>query len=381
MRDEARVGRFHQGQQAKPCTNRPDIKLQPACPGAPNRSLPSGGVHITVMSVAAGAQEAIKFRPRRLGHANLWVSDVDRNTEFYNKVLGLNLEATEPGILGSFLGNGNTHHDVGTVQITRGEDRLGRDGQVLIPKEISGDIGLFHLGWEMENESLLVDAIERLKKTDQPIGFFADHQNSHSIYIPDPDGYLHEFYADELKDWRSVLHGKMELITGVWNPGENPPHSDPRYDPDPELYGVKGAPLRPRYITHSTHVVSDFDKSLDFFGEVAGLNPIHIANDYSYANFQSGIGRYDLSIFQARNGEKAEMHHIGFELESEAALEDSIRALGEQGVEIEKQLDNDSKRSFFLLDPDKIRWEFFVDRTPDFAAITGADPTERPYLA
>jgi len=39
----------------------------------------------------------------------------------------------------------------------------------------------------------LVDAIQRLKKTDQPIAFFADHQLSHSIYIPDPDGKLNEF--------------------------------------------------------------------------------------------------------------------------------------------------------------------------------------------
>src|SRR5690554_5633021 len=73
--------------------------------------------------------EGVRFGPRRLGHANLWVGDVHRNTEYYNKVFGLHLEATEPGILGSFLGNGNTHHDIGTVQITRGEDRLGRDGQ------------------------------------------------------------------------------------------------------------------------------------------------------------------------------------------------------------------------------------------------------------
>ena len=106
------------------------------------------------MSVAVETTEkAINFNPRRLGHVNLWVGDYKRNTEFYNKVLGFHIEATEPGILGSFLGNGNTHHDVGTVQVTHGEDRVGRDGQILIPKEISGKTGLFHLGWEMENES------------------------------------------------------------------------------------------------------------------------------------------------------------------------------------------------------------------------------------
>ena len=48
--------------------------------------------------------------------------------------------------------------------MTHGEDRVGRDGQILIPKEISNKTGLFHLGWEMENESGLVDAIQRLKR-------------------------------------------------------------------------------------------------------------------------------------------------------------------------------------------------------------------------
>ncbi len=333
------------------------------------------------MSVAVEApQEAINFSPRRLGHVNLWVGDYRRNTKFYNEVLGLNLEATEPGILGSFLGNGNTHHDVGTVQITKGEDRVGRDGQILIPREISGKVGLFHLGWEMENEAELVAAIDRLKKTDQPIGFFADHQLSHSIYIPDPDGFLHEFYADEQSDWKNWFKGELELITGVWNPGENEPHRDMRYHPAPKLYGVDDAPLHPRYITHCTMIVSDFDRAMHFYGDVAGLKPIRV-EEGSFANFEGGIGRYDFSFFRAQDGDEVGMHHCGFELESEAALEESLAALKAQSVAIEKEIDNDAKRSLFLLDDDGIRWEFFVDRDPDFASIVDADPAERPYLA
>ena len=334
------------------------------------------------MAIAAvETPEPINFRPRRLGHVNLWVGDVKKNTEFYNKVLGFHLEATEPGIKGSFLGNGNTHHDIGTVEITRGEDRLGRDGQVLIPKDMSGRTGLFHLGWEMENEKVLVDAIFRLKKTDQPISFFADHQISHSIYIPDPDGNLNEFYADFLKDWRSMFQGEMKLITGVWNPGEKPAHSDVRYDPKPRFYGVTDAPLHPKHITHAAFAVADFERSFRFYSEVAGLKPIHVDAKRTYATFASGIGRYDLAIFQARKGEKVGLHHAGFELESEAALKASKAALKKQGVKIEKEVDDGSKWSLFLLDPDKTRWEFFVDRKRDHGAIAEAAATERAYLA
>ena len=333
------------------------------------------------MSVAVEAtEEAINFGPRRLGHVNLWVGDYKRNTKFYNEVLGFKLEATEPGILGSFLGNGNTHHDIGMVEITTGEDRVGRDGQILIPKEISNKIGLFHLGWEMENEAVLVEAIDRLKETDQPIAFFADHQLSHSIYIPDPDGFLHEFYADEQSDWKKWFKGELELITGVWNPGENEPHREVRYDPNPELYGVDSAPLHPRYITHSTMIVSDFTRALHFYEEVAGLKPISVMEG-SHACFEGGIGRYVFSFFVAQDDDEVGMHHCSFELESEEALERSLSVLKEQGVAIEKEVDNESKRSLFVLDDDKIRWEFFVERERNFATIAAADPAERPYLS
>tara|TARA_B100001123_G_scaffold450007_2_gene617985 strand:- start:2693 stop:3697 length:1005 start_codon:yes stop_codon:yes gene_type:complete len=327
------------------------------------------------------SSEAISFGPRRLGHVNLWVGDCQRNTEQYNKVFGFHVEATEPGILASFLGNGNTHHDIGMVQITDGEDRVGRDGSVLIAKEISGKTGLFHLGWEMHNESLLVEAIDRLRKTDQAVAFFADHQISHSIYIPDPDGNLHEFYADELKDWRSIFQGELELITGVWNPGDKEPHADPRYDPNPRLYGVDDAPLHPLRITHCAFVVSNVKRAMHFYEHVAGLNKVHVADDDSYAIFEGDMGDYNLSIFQAREGEQVGMHHCGFQLADEESLEQSVASLIEDGVHIERQINDINKRSLFLLDHDGIRWEFCVDRAIDYSAIGLADPLDRPYLA
>ena len=43
--NEARIGRFHQGQRAESPHQRPDTKLQSACPSYPNRSCVPGGVH------------------------------------------------------------------------------------------------------------------------------------------------------------------------------------------------------------------------------------------------------------------------------------------------------------------------------------------------
>lgn len=332
------------------------------------------------MTDTASANTLIRFGPRRLGHANLWVGDVKRNTEFYNHVFGLHLECTEPGILGSFLGNGNTHHDIGTVEITRGEDRVGRDGQVLIPKSISANTGLFHLGWEMENEAQLVAAIARLRRTDQEITMFADHQISHSIYIPDPDGDLHEFYADAVVDWRPIFHGEMELITGLWDPEAQPPNEDPRYAPDPELYGVEGAPLRPLRIMHAGLTVSDLDKSVRWFVEVAGLDLSYRAEDDSFAILSGGIDRADLKLFQTEADEATGLHHVGFALESDAAVEQSKRDLAARDIPIEKEVDASGKHSLFILDPDGIRWEFGILRNPDPASVGDHPAAERRYL-
>jgi catechol 2,3-dioxygenase len=332
------------------------------------------------MSVqAAHPTEPIRFGPRRLGHANLWVGDVNRNTDYYNKVFGLHLEATEPGILGSFLGNGNTHHDIGTVEITRGEDRLGRDGQILIPKEVSSQTGLFHLGWEMRTEGELVAAVERLRRTDHPVTMFADHQISHSIYVPDPDGNLHEFYADALRDWRSIFQGELDLVTGVWDPGKEPPANDIRYDPEPRLYGVDGAPLNPLRITHAAMIVGDLERSVRWFTDVAGLHLEYRDPQGTYANFSGTLGEHSIGLIQAA-GESPCLHHISFQLQDENALEASKVELEARAVTIEKEVDNSTKHSLFLLDPDGIRWEFYVSRRPDHAAAAHSPQSERPYL-
>ena len=67
-------------------------------------------------------EPAVRFHPRRLGHANLFVSDLDRSMRFYSAVCGLEEVRREPAIRIGFLSNGNTHHDVGLV--VEVEDRL-----------------------------------------------------------------------------------------------------------------------------------------------------------------------------------------------------------------------------------------------------------------
>src|SRR5262245_6899077 len=175
------------------------------------------------------ATAAARFAPRRLGHANLFVGDVERSAHFYQAVCGLELVRREPAITAAFLSNGNTHHDVGLIQVSP-EARRGRDGY-LQPSSTRGKRpGLNHLGFEMESEIDLVAAHQRAVAAAVPIFSTADHIISRSVYVFDPSGNLLEFYADALADWRTVFNPEQEdLVSGAWTPGATPPSAARHY--------------------------------------------------------------------------------------------------------------------------------------------------------
>lgn len=158
--------------------------------------------------------EKVAFRPRRLGHVNLYVSDLEASLSFYERHCGLARVRMESAIGAGFLSNGNTHHDLGLIEISRGQDRHGRDGHVQIQSTRGRQPGLNHLGWEMENQAALVQAYERMRAAGMAPQALYDHIISHAVYVPDPDGNVHEFYADSMKDWESVFN----LTMTTWSP-------------------------------------------------------------------------------------------------------------------------------------------------------------------
>src|SRR5690348_13796323 len=101
--------------------------------------------------------QRVSFAPRRLGHANLFVGDLDRSMAFYNGICGLEEVRREPGISAGFLTNGNSHHDIGLMQ-TMAAARVGREGHVQVPEGRGTRPGLNHFGWEMKNEASLIAA-------------------------------------------------------------------------------------------------------------------------------------------------------------------------------------------------------------------------------
>ena len=328
----------------------------------------------------------VNFAPRRFAHVNMWVGDLNESMKFYNEVCGVGAQATEPDLRAGFLTNGNTHHDMGLIEVTGGNERLGRDGQVQVTADMGLNPGLFHLGWEMENEADLVAAIERAKRADIAFDSTVDHLVTRSIYLPDPDGNMLEFYADVMKDWQGWFKGDLELITGVWNPGDPEPTTDPRYDPDAPITTVKDAPVHPLRITHAALATNDLGRLRAFYEDVGGLETSFVSRDGKLACLNGtatslGLSGCDLAICEVAADQPTGMHHFGFELENEKAVDAAVDALAGAGRAPKISIDNEMKKSFFILSPDDAWVEFGVDRSNGFSALDAEqDPTSRPFL-
>jgi catechol 2,3-dioxygenase len=313
----------------------------------------------TPQTTTGTAPAAHYFAPRRLGHVNLWVDDLGVSERFYNETCGLTVEFTEPDLIATFLGTGHTPHDLGMMQTTKGVDRYGRNGLLQLPGSIGLKPGLNHLAWELENEAELVAAWRRLKADKIETDITVDHQVAHSIYMFDPDGNYNEFYCDTVKNWRSVLHGAMELITSAWDPDVAHPATESLYDDAPELRRVDAAPVHPYRVTHAVLVTAKFDALLDFYQRIAGLRPVAQHDGITYLAGSQSAYAYNLVIVR---GDAPAYHHVAFEMKDDAALDAAIAGLGKRGVAIERRTDLPWKRSIFLIDPDGQYSEWYVRR-------------------
>lgn len=292
------------------------------------------------------------FTPRRLGHVNLIVGELERSTEFYRSVCGLALEFSETGLRGNFMGTGNTHHDVGVIERTV-EDRYGKDGHLQIPKEAAATVRLNHIAWEMDNELELARAYERAQAAGVPLARISDHQITHSIYLRDPDGNMVEFYADVIKDWRSVLHGEVDHITSVWRPDANTASAEPCWEEPETRRRVEGAQFHPARLSHAVLATQRLEEMTGFYQRVAGLSPVYADQQVALLRASLGDSPYHLAI--VRTAAEKSLHHFSFEVD---------------GAEIDAgAYSGPLKRSVFVTDPDGFRIEFFARTGNDYALL------------
>jgi catechol-2,3-dioxygenase len=115
----------------------------------------------------------------RLNHAVLYVRDVERTRDFYERVLGFKTLIWMPGQGAFFQAPGSTNdHDLGVFQIGSGAGPSGAGRST---------VGLYHLAWEVDT----LNELERIRGLLQDAGALvgaSDHVTTKSLYAQDPDG-------------------------------------------------------------------------------------------------------------------------------------------------------------------------------------------------
>ena len=117
------------------------------------------------------------YRPKYLGHVNIYVRNVERSHKWYENVLGLHTYEYRPGWAAFMSADIEQSHEVALMQV--GDDA---------PAQHKGQVGLNHMAWMMETLDDLKDAYWRLKENEVELERIVDHGVSLGIYFRDPDG-------------------------------------------------------------------------------------------------------------------------------------------------------------------------------------------------
>jgi hypothetical protein len=187
----------------------------------------------------------------------------------------------------------------------------------------------------MENEKELVDAYSRARTSGFPIGRTLDHVISHSVYVTDPDGNGHEFYADEMRDWRRIYNLDVEdEVTAQWDPLAKPSRQEANYNVDAPIRRVEAAPVHPSHLIGTKFATRNFDAMRDFFVSVAGLKvACESATPQREAGFAGALGRVDVTLVEAGEGEPTGLRSFRFRLNEAVDAAPLAKKLQASGVD------------------------------------------------
>lgn len=128
---------------------------------------------------------------KELGHAVLYVRDLERSRTFYRDLLGFPELGAGQGY--AAFGTPRTHHEL-----------LLLEQPQATPLPPRPRIGLYHLGLKVgDSDDELRAAKEELEAAGVGIIGMSDHGVTHSFYFADPDGNELELYVDVDDSWKT----------------------------------------------------------------------------------------------------------------------------------------------------------------------------------
>ena len=291
------------------------------------------------------------FAARRLGHVNLFVSDIDASVLFYRNVVGLGVAWRRTNMRTGFLTNGNSHHDIGLI------DLHGPLGETSVPT-------LNHLAFELETQRDLVEGYRRALSNGFGFTAMYDHEISHSLYYRDTEGDLIEIYADTEVDWQKRLVNPIKPNLDKWIPGSIPPSEQRHFVQNPVFKRQDDAIFHAKKVTHAVLAVADLRAASAQYQKVLGLRPAFGDVGQGAVSLAGSCGGRDVTLLQARDGVVPGLHHFGFAAWSDEDLKTSVSRAKSEGIAVESEVDCEWRYSVVLKDPDGFRVQLYVDRRP-----------------
>jgi catechol 2,3-dioxygenase len=130
----------------------------------------------------------------RIASVRLGVRDLQRSTDFYERVLGLPLVSRDE------------HRALLGAEAERPALALSATDTSTLAAPHS--TGLFHVAWLHPSRAALADTVRRVARAGWPIDGASDHGVSEALYLSDPDGLGIEIYADRPREqWQRPADG------------------------------------------------------------------------------------------------------------------------------------------------------------------------------
>jgi len=308
------------------------------------------------MSAQLGHNAPGIFRPRRIGHVNFWVNDHEKVAEFYRDIVGVGEAYRRPAIKAIFMTNGNTYHDVAFMDLAG-------------PRGAGHQVGMHHFSLELESEKALVDGYKECLSRGFNFDFTISADVTNSAYGSDPDGNRFEVYADITPNWREERKG--EVSSGgrqiKLDEMENP-KTDHFYELNPAITVNQNAVFRPKRVSHAVLVAKNYPAMVRHYTEIAGLHILAGGLEKSFVTLGGILEEETLSIFRQTFSRKPGLHHFGMELPNEETLEEAKTRMKAAGLKAVAEIDHETRRSLYLLDPAGLLVQFYVNLKTDYAA-------------
>lgn len=117
------------------------------------------------------------YKPKGLGHVNIYVRNAERSRAWYEDLLGLHTYDFTPGVAAFMTADLDNSHEIALREV--GDAAPGPE---------KGRVGLNHMAWYMHSLDDLKELYDRIKEKYIPIERISDHGVSIGIYLRDPDG-------------------------------------------------------------------------------------------------------------------------------------------------------------------------------------------------